>query len=64
MRDILLQGKTYLHALWFDIYTGDIYYFSRQKKQFIDVNETSFYPLMEEVLTFYTAEVGHTPHSN
>lgn len=53
MRDILATGKTHLHALWFDIYTGDIYYFSRQKKRFVEINESSFYTLMEEVLTYY-----------
>jgi len=54
MREILATGKVHLHALWFDIYTGDIYYFSRQKKRFVEVNESSFYPLMEEVLNYYS----------
>jgi carbonic anhydrase len=54
MREILATGKAHLHALWFDIYTGDIYYFSRQKKRFVDVNETSFSPILEEILSYYT----------
>ncbi|CAL8101805.1 unnamed protein product [Orchesella dallaii] len=53
LREILSTGKAYIHALWFDIYTGDIYYFSRQKKRFIDVNETTFPQLMEEVEMYY-----------
>jgi carbonic anhydrase len=54
MRDILLQGKTYIHAMWFDIYTGDIYYFSRQKKCFVDINEDNYYGLLEEIMTYYS----------
>jgi len=53
MKDILATGKVYLHALWFDIYTGDIYYFSRQRKRFIDINESTFAPLLQEILTYY-----------
>ncbi|CAG7730563.1 unnamed protein product, partial [Allacma fusca] len=54
MRDILMQGKTFIHAMWFDIYTGDIYYFSRQKKQFVEINEENYYGLLEEVMTYYS----------
>jgi len=54
LREILKNGEAHLHALWFDIYSGDIYYFSRRKKRFVDVNETSFAPLLEEILRHYT----------
>ena len=32
MGDLVRDGLTHIHAMWFDIYTGDIYYFSRKRK--------------------------------
>ena len=32
MTDLIRNGQTYIHALWFDIYTGNIFCFSRRKK--------------------------------
>jgi len=49
----LSSGKIWIHALWFDIYTGDVHYFSRKHKKFIDINETTFPKLLEEVSEFY-----------
>lgn len=44
----------HIHALWFDIYTGDIYYFSRNSKRFIPVDETTIDRLLDEVARFYS----------
>lgn len=44
----------HIHALWFDIYTGDIYYFSRSAKQFVPVNEETVETLANEVRRFYS----------
>ncbi|CAH0769303.1 unnamed protein product [Bemisia tabaci] len=44
----------HIHALWFDIYTGDIYYFSRQNKKFVEINEMTVDMLEQEVLRFYS----------
>ncbi|XP_065203731.1 beta carbonic anhydrase 1 isoform X2 [Planococcus citri] len=44
----------HIHALWFDIYTGDIYYFSRQRKRFVEINENTLPSLNEEVLKYYS----------
>lgn len=44
----------HVHALWFDIYTGDIYYFSRGAKRFIAVDESSVDQLSAEVRRFYS----------
>ena len=44
----------HIHALWFDIYTGDIYFFSRAAKRFVAVDETSVVRLSEEVRRFYS----------
>ncbi|KAK9503792.1 hypothetical protein O3M35_010275 [Rhynocoris fuscipes] len=46
--------QLHIHALWFDIYTGDIYYFSRQNKRFIEINETTVDMLSEEVKKYYS----------
>lgn len=44
----------HIHALWFDIYTGDIYYFSRGAKQFVAVDESSVDQLSAEIRRFYS----------
>lgn len=46
--------QLHLHALWFDIYTGEIYYFSRRAKQFVEINENNFEVLMDEVVKYYS----------
>lgn len=43
-----------IHALWFDIYTGDVYYFSRGSKRFIAVDESSVDTLTDEVRKYYS----------
>jgi len=43
----------HIHALWFDIYTGDIYYFSRRSKKFVEINEVNIDKLVEEVSKYY-----------
>ncbi|XP_073985491.1 carbonic anhydrase beta isoform X1 [Rhodnius prolixus] len=50
----LEQHQLHIHALWFDIYTGDIYYFSRQNKRFIEINENSVEMLSNEVKKYYS----------
>lgn len=44
----------HIHALWFDIYTGDIYYFSRGQKRFVHVDEENSEQIIEEINRFYT----------
>lgn len=44
----------HLHALWFDIYSGDIFYFSRGSKKFIEINEKNIDKLLEEVTRWYS----------
>lgn len=44
----------HIHSLWFDIYTGDIYYFSRGAKQFVTVNEDNVGKLLDEVQRYYS----------
>ncbi|XP_066259671.1 beta carbonic anhydrase 1 [Euwallacea similis] len=50
----LEQNQLHIHALWFDIYTGEIYYFSRGAKKFVKIDETNFKSLFEEVVRYYS----------
>lgn len=50
----LERHELHIHALWFDIYTGEIYYFSRQAKRFIKISEDNIESLLEEVQTYYS----------
>lgn len=44
----------HIHALWFDIYTGDIYYFSRGQKRFVHVDEENCESIIQEVNRYYS----------
>ncbi|GLG93132.1 hypothetical protein R5R35_012754 [Gryllus longicercus] len=46
--------QVHIHALWFDIYTGDIFYFSRQNKRFVEINEDTVEKLLREVNRYYS----------
>lgn len=50
----LESNDLHIHALWFDIYTGEIYYFSRGLKRFVIIDETNFDKLLEEVVLYYS----------
>ncbi|KAH0947068.1 hypothetical protein HN011_008091 [Eciton burchellii] len=50
----LEKHDLHVHALWFDIYTGDIYYFSRASKRFVEINETTESHLLKEIMTYYS----------
>ncbi|XP_049887438.1 beta carbonic anhydrase 1 [Pectinophora gossypiella] len=50
----LEKHDLHIHALWFDIYTGDIYYFSRRSKCFIIIDESSYENILAEVRKYYS----------
>lgn len=50
----LERHHLHIHALWFDIYTGEIYYFSRAAKKFVLINEKNFMKLLDEVESYYS----------
>jgi carbonic anhydrase len=50
----LEKHQLHIHALWFDIYTGEIYYFSRGAKRFVVVDEGNIDKLMGEVGKYYS----------
>lgn len=54
LRERLSAHDLHIHALWFDIYTGDIYYFSRGAKRFVAIDEDSVDGLITEVKKYYS----------
>lgn len=54
LRERLKSHELHLHALWFDIYTGNIFFFSRAAKRFITIDETSIDNLIKEVRNYYS----------
>ncbi|XP_023014099.1 carbonic anhydrase beta [Leptinotarsa decemlineata] len=50
----LEKHELHIHALWFDIYTGEIYYFSRAAKKFVIIDENNFDKLLSEVERYYS----------
>ncbi|XP_076271517.1 carbonic anhydrase beta isoform X1 [Rhynchophorus ferrugineus] len=50
----LENHQLHIHALWFDIYTGEIYYFSRRHKRFVIIDEEHFDKLFKEVIVYYS----------
>lgn len=49
LKDGLEEGSIHVHALWFDIYTGNIFYFSRHQKCFVEIREDTVDKLIREV---------------
>ncbi|XP_069365917.1 beta carbonic anhydrase 1 isoform X2 [Maniola hyperantus] len=50
----LQRHDLHIHALWFDIYTGDIYYFSRRAKRFLIIDESSYEVILAEIRRYYS----------
>ncbi|XP_073947204.1 carbonic anhydrase beta isoform X2 [Choristoneura fumiferana] len=50
----LQKHDLHIHALWFDIFTGDIYYFSRRAKTFIVIDEATYETILAEVRRYYS----------
>jgi len=48
MQEFLKSRSVALHAMWFDVYTGDIYLFSRPQQRFALIDETSMQMLIDE----------------
>ncbi|XP_070542501.1 beta carbonic anhydrase 1-like [Ptychodera flava] len=42
LKNHLESDKVHLHAMWFDIYSGDVYLFSRERKRFVEITEDSY----------------------
>lgn len=53
LRKRLEKYELHIHALWFDIFTGDIYYFSRAAKTFVPIDEGNIDKLLDEIYRYY-----------
>ena len=42
LKDPLQKKKTSVYAMWLDIYTGDVYFFSQTEKTFVKLVEENF----------------------
>ena len=49
LKDRLDKRDLHLHAFWFDVHSGNVFLLSRQRQRFVEVNERSYFTLMEEV---------------
>ncbi|CAJ0934725.1 unnamed protein product, partial [Mesorhabditis belari] len=49
LKEYLESGKLFIHGMWFDIYKGDDYLFSKDKKQFVNIEESTITELMSEL---------------
>lgn len=54
LKQRLEKHDLHIHALWFDIYTGDIYYFSRGAKKFVLISDSNVEDLIDEVRKYYS----------
>jgi carbonic anhydrase len=43
------QKQVSLHAMWFDVYTGNVFLFSRPQKRFVSIDADSLDQLLAEV---------------
>ncbi|CAF0924219.1 unnamed protein product, partial [Didymodactylos carnosus] len=50
LEERLNRGELQVHALWFDIYTGDVYMFSFEEKCFVKIDELSYERLTHQCL--------------
>lgn len=49
LQELLEDGSVHLHAMWFDIYTGNMYMFSKDRRRFVIVDENTVDELEKEV---------------
>lgn len=54
LKERLRNHDLHLHALWFDIYTGNLFFFSRASKKFVLIDESSIENLIKEVRNYYS----------
>merc|ERR1712037_360428 len=49
MAQLINEGKAAVHAMWFDVRSGDVLYFSRKEKTFVTLEESNVSALLEEI---------------
>ena len=55
VREKLLANKLILHAMWFDVHTGNVFLFSQERRRYLEVCEKEL-DNIELVLNKYTKE--------
>jgi len=48
MTDCIRDGSTHIHAMWFDIFTGEVHYFSKKQKCFVPILEENVDVLLSD----------------
>jgi carbonic anhydrase len=49
LQEFIETGRVFLHAMWFDIYTGNMYMFSKKQEKFLIIDEETAPQLTSEV---------------
>ncbi|PAV77907.1 hypothetical protein WR25_14002 [Diploscapter pachys] len=49
LKDLFETGKLHVHGMWFDIYKGDVWLFSKDRKQYVKIEEETVTDLMQEL---------------
>ena len=58
----LARNDLMLHALWYDVYSGKVFLLSRKRQKFVEVNETSYFSLMQEIKVYDHPGTGPFHH--
>ena len=48
MKDKIAKGEVHLHVVWFHLDTANVLMLSRQREEFIEVNEDNYDVLLNE----------------
>lgn len=48
LQDLIMREEVKLHAMWFDIYTGEVFMFSRTQQTFIPINDQTVDHLLRD----------------
>uniref|UniRef100_A0A8R1E268 Carbonic anhydrase n=1 Tax=Caenorhabditis japonica TaxID=281687 RepID=A0A8R1E268_CAEJA len=53
LKEYLESGRLHIHGMWFDIYKGEDYLFSKDKKRFVVIDENTVTDLLAELNSRY-----------
>lgn len=54
LRQHLISGELHIHAMWFDVYTGNVYMFSPSQRMFLLVDDNSIDTLLQDAAEYGT----------
>ncbi|GMT05420.1 hypothetical protein PENTCL1PPCAC_27594 [Pristionchus entomophagus] len=61
LREAFEKGTLYIHGMWFDVYKGEDYLFSKEKRQFVIIKEDTLDGLMDELHRRCDVPLGQCP---